>query len=338
MLRLRIWCCFLIAGGLASATFAADKSPPLPVRRVVLFTSGVAFVEHRGEVEGTQTIDLDFHVDDINDLLKSMVVQDEDGGRIQTITYTPQAPLAVTLGELKIDPSRIRSLGDLLQQLRGEKIQIDMVPNLVTGQIVAIDRRKAHIPPDQVIEQETLLIKTEAGLRNVPLASVASVKLLDEALDRDLQQALTLIASSKTDDKKRVSLHFQGEGKRKVRIGYIQEFPSGRPATAWCSTRSKSHSCKAGRLSKTPRSRLEGCRSRARQRPPGVVRDGSLFANVSRASHRGARNSSPDSRRAAMLKIWRPRNKPFAIRQAGLGGGGFGGGLGGGGMGGFGGG
>jgi hypothetical protein len=217
--------CFALLLLSAAARGEERDRHPLPIHRVVLFTSGVAFIEHRGEVEGDATIDFKFHVDDVNDLLKSMVVQDEGGGHAINVTYAPQEPLSVQLGDLRIDPSRVRSLGDLLSQLRGEKIEVELTPNLVTGTIIAVDRRKQQLGENQTIEQEMLLLKTEKGLRNVSLSSVASVKLLNEALDRDLQKALELLASASDNAKKQVSIRLQGEGKRMVRVGYVQEFP-----------------------------------------------------------------------------------------------------------------
>lgn len=213
--------CALLALLVSTTVFAESTKHPLPIRRVVLFTSGVAFVEHRGEVEGSATIDFDFHVDDINDLLKSMVVQDEGGGRIETVTYSPQEPLAVTLGAMRVDPSQVRSLGDLLGQLRGEQVQIEGLTPLA-GTIIAIDEHPAQAGGQA---QDVLLLKTDNGLRSLPLSAISAVKLVNEDLDRDLQKALDLMASAHSEDTKRVSLVLHGEGKRQVRVGYIREAP-----------------------------------------------------------------------------------------------------------------
>jgi hypothetical protein len=223
MLRTLAPLLFLLSVTAPALAKSAEKHP-LPIQRVVLFTSGVAYVEHRGEVEGDAAVDFRFHVDDVNDLLKSMVVQDEGGGRIETVTYTPQEPIAVQLGKLRVDPSRVRSLGDLLALLRGQKLQVELTPSTIKGTIVSVEKRK--VPQgDSAIDEETLLLKTDAGLRNISLASAASVKLLNEALDQDLQQALELMAATTNSDKKLVTLRLHGKGKRNVRVGYIHEFP-----------------------------------------------------------------------------------------------------------------
>src|SRR5262245_53319378 len=53
----------------------------LPITQVVLFSSGVGYFQREGQVEGAARVDLSFPVQDINDLLKSMVLQDLGGGR-----------------------------------------------------------------------------------------------------------------------------------------------------------------------------------------------------------------------------------------------------------------
>src|SRR5581483_11087716 len=81
--------CLLFADLAASPARAADKEDgSLPLTKVVLFNSGVGFFQHDTEIEGQKKIELKFNVNDINDLLKSMVLQDLGGGRIATVTYS----------------------------------------------------------------------------------------------------------------------------------------------------------------------------------------------------------------------------------------------------------
>jgi hypothetical protein len=46
------------------------------VTRVVLFSSGVGYFEHRGPVTGDSVVSLPFASDEVNDALKSLVVSD----------------------------------------------------------------------------------------------------------------------------------------------------------------------------------------------------------------------------------------------------------------------
>src|SRR5262245_29552815 len=75
----------------------------LPVSRVVLFNSGVGYFTRGGEVEGDARVDLVFPEDDVNDLLKSMVLEDFNGGRVAAVSYDSREPIARTLSSFAID-------------------------------------------------------------------------------------------------------------------------------------------------------------------------------------------------------------------------------------------
>ena len=77
-------CTFVATTTLLFAVTAFAEEPKgvnLPLKRVVLFSSGVGFFENAGKVENNAKVEMKFKIDQINDLLKSMVVQDLDGGQ-----------------------------------------------------------------------------------------------------------------------------------------------------------------------------------------------------------------------------------------------------------------
>src|SRR5690349_19002575 len=59
----------------------------LPISRVVLFNSGVGYFARSGDVEGDARVDLTFQEADVNDLLKSMTLEDFGGGRVAAVSY-----------------------------------------------------------------------------------------------------------------------------------------------------------------------------------------------------------------------------------------------------------
>ena len=82
----------------------------LPVTRVVLFNSGVGYFTRGGEVEGEARVDLIFPEGDVNDLLKSMVLEDFNGGRVAAVSYDSREPIARTLSSFAIDLNGKRSM------------------------------------------------------------------------------------------------------------------------------------------------------------------------------------------------------------------------------------
>ena len=87
---------------------AKQGTANLPLKRVVLFSSGVGYFEHDGKVTDNAKVDLKFKVKDINDLSKSMVVQDFDGGHVSTVGYGSNDPLDKRLSSFAIDLTAIR--------------------------------------------------------------------------------------------------------------------------------------------------------------------------------------------------------------------------------------
>jgi hypothetical protein len=209
----------------ASGLPAQEKPADIPIKRIVMFSSGVAFFEHAGQVEGNAQVDLKFNVRDINDLLKSMVVQDEGGGKISTVSYGSKDPITRTLSTFSIDLTQNPTLAELLNQVRGEQIEID-APTKIVGTILGVETREVPAgKDDKLVKQSYLNLLTEEGLRNIPLENVGRIKLSNAKLDAELRQALAVLATGKSKDKKAVSLSFLGQGKRDVRVGYIQEAP-----------------------------------------------------------------------------------------------------------------
>lgn len=95
----------------------------LTLKRVVLFSSGVGYFEHTGQVRDTAKVEMHFEVDHINDLLKSMVVQDLGGGQVSMVGYGSKDPIDKTLKSFAIDLTSNPTMGKLLNQIRGEKIR-----------------------------------------------------------------------------------------------------------------------------------------------------------------------------------------------------------------------
>ncbi len=107
----------------AAATQPADKGKAaqdvqVPVKQVVLFSSGVGYFEHFGTVRGDGSTELRFKTQQINDILKSLVLQDLDDGKVTTITYPSQDPVSKTLRSFQVDITSNPSLAELLNQLR----------------------------------------------------------------------------------------------------------------------------------------------------------------------------------------------------------------------------
>src|SRR4051794_5559220 len=81
---------------------APGEPAQLPVRRVVLYKSGVGFFEHLGTVTGSADIAIQFTSGQLDDALKSLTALDLDKGTIAAISYNSVAPIAQQLSALRL--------------------------------------------------------------------------------------------------------------------------------------------------------------------------------------------------------------------------------------------
>src|SRR5689334_25145554 len=162
----------------AQAVRPAPATTDVPVTKVVLFSSGVGYFEHAGSVRGNSATELRFKTTQINDILKSIVLQDQDGGRIGAISYPSQDPLAKTLKSFQVDITQNPSLADLLNQLRGARVTIVAQAERHSGTILGVETRiKALDKVETAVSVLNLL--TGAMIRSIELPSISNLSLDD---------------------------------------------------------------------------------------------------------------------------------------------------------------
>src|SRR6266849_446595 len=78
----------------------SSNTQTLPIRRVILYSNGVAYIERRGTVSGHAEVSLSFKQSQVDDVLKSMVVLDLGQGRIGAVSYNSSAPPAARMADI----------------------------------------------------------------------------------------------------------------------------------------------------------------------------------------------------------------------------------------------
>jgi hypothetical protein len=210
----------------AASTPASDGAggATVPLARVVLFSSGVGFFDRQGQVDGNAAVAIKFNAGDINDLLKSLVVEDR-AGQIAAVTYGSKDPITKTLQKFAINLTSNPTLAQILNQIRGERIEFS-APGPMSGTLLGVETRTRQPDPKQPpVAVEILNVLSDDGLRSVPLDQVGTIKIANAQLDKEFRQALAVLALGHDADKKSVTLHFNGQGPRPVRVGYIQNMP-----------------------------------------------------------------------------------------------------------------
>ena len=203
----------------------ARDSEKLPVRRVVLYKSGIGYFEHLGKVRDSQTVTVDFTSAQLNDVLKSLTTLDLGGGRIASVSYNSEAPIEQRLGLIRLplgeDPTRAQFLG----ALRGVRVEVQAGGPPITGRILSVERvtrRKG----DASAEVDELSIVTDGSeLRTIELGTATSVRVRDSELAEQVSSYLTLLASRRDRDLRRMHVATTGQGERDVFVSYVSEVP-----------------------------------------------------------------------------------------------------------------
>lgn len=226
-IRLLLCAAFVVAANLhAQGTGALGaQRADVPVQSVMLFSSGVGFFEHAGIVRGNSATELRFKTAQINDILKSLVLQDRDGGRVSAITYPSQDPVEKTLRSFQVDITSNPSLGSLLNQLRGARVSILSRGERIAGSVLGVEARTEISASDKAKEVPVLNLLAGATIRAIELPSITSLSLEDAGLQDELNKALGALSQARDKDKKPVTINFTGNGERRVQIGYVVETP-----------------------------------------------------------------------------------------------------------------
>src|SRR5688572_30238273 len=127
----------------------------LPIRRVILYSNGVAYIERRGFVTGNAEINLSFKQSQVDDVLKSMVVLDLNQGKIGTVSYNSSMPASARTAEIPFDvPSKSEDtdeeaggIASVLMQLQGAKVVVNSTKGIASGSILTVEKRKP-VPGD----------------------------------------------------------------------------------------------------------------------------------------------------------------------------------------------
>ncbi|MFT3786819.1 MAG: hypothetical protein QM770_11740 [Tepidisphaeraceae bacterium] len=200
------------------------KDADVPVTRVALFSSGVGYFEHFGKVAGDGSTSVRFKADQINDVLKSLVLEDLDGGNVSVVRYPSQDPLGRSLKGFQVDLTGDTSLAGILTQLRGAQVEVRAQGGSYKGTVLSVETRKKVVGQGS-IDIQVLNVVTETGVQSIAIDDAQAILLTDKELQGELNKALAAVATARDKDKKLVSVDFRGQGDRRVRLGYVVETP-----------------------------------------------------------------------------------------------------------------
>lgn len=192
-------------------------APPLKVTKILFYSSGVAQIIHSGKVNGNVETELRFGAHDIDDALKSLVL-DDPNGESQVVVYpTAPSPEQFAAEDFK-DPL---TLAQTFQQFRGEAIRFKHNNILQSGTIYVVENRRQG---EEIVE--TVVVLSENGLMSFPIAELTEIRFANLETAKKFSDALAgLRLDRDPTNRKKMVLQFKGQGEREVRFSYLVDGP-----------------------------------------------------------------------------------------------------------------
>lgn len=213
----------LVAMTLVWAASAAD----LPVKQVVLYKNGVGYFERSGEVAAGEPARLQFKASEMNDVLKSLTVEDRSG-KVVSLRYDSSEPVEQKLREFPFQLGSRQPLALFLDELKGARIELKTPSGAVAG---AIAGGRVAAGGEQRPEQQLVTLLADSGeLQTLDLAAVSGLRLADAQLQEQLKQYLAVIGQARSKEKKTVTIESTAAGARQMAAGYMV------PAPVWKSS------------------------------------------------------------------------------------------------------
>jgi len=137
----------------------------LPVRDVVLFKHGVGYFARSGRLGAGESARLDFKAGEMNDVLKSLTIEQKGAGKISGLRYDSSEPLSKKLEEFPFSIGSQQPLSAVLDQLKGARIELKFGAETVAGGIVGARRQAGGA--NQPEHEHVTLLRDYGEIRNV---------------------------------------------------------------------------------------------------------------------------------------------------------------------------
>src|SRR5581483_7003552 len=162
----------------------------LPLKKVILYSNGVAYFERRGEVSGNSNIALQFTPEEIDDVLKSLVILDSNSGHVSSVSFDTAKPLNVALSEFAFNldgpANEGTGMAKILGSFKGADVEVREGQSTYTGKIVGVEKRDQTVGDHKSEGYWLTIISQNGEARSFQLAQLSSVRLLDPALREEV--------------------------------------------------------------------------------------------------------------------------------------------------------
>ena len=196
----------------------------LELKRVMLSAGGVGYFEYEAQVEGDATLLLSVRLDQVDDVLKSIVVYD-DTGEVGPIRLPGREPLSQVFRDLPFSQAALQSPVALLNSLAGAGVRVTG-QRQIEGRLLRAVPEQASLPNGGgVLTRYRVSVMTPAGLQTFVFEEAESIVFTDPLLNTQIETALAAISEYRVSERRTLKVDSRGKGRRTIRVGYVVASP-----------------------------------------------------------------------------------------------------------------
>ncbi|MBL6076879.1 DUF4139 domain-containing protein [Belnapia sp. T18] len=183
----------------------------LPVRAVTLSNAGLAEIERGGRLEAGAAITFRVPVEDVDDVLKSLVLRDP-AGVVEGLRLPAQEIEAEAFRGLPLKPADFENRASLLRALRGQVVEAGGS----TGRLTDAEEAEGGL---------RVSLLSEKGLRLLLLREGEEVSLTDAGLAARIARAAEALAAARAADERQVEIRLRADAAREVSFATVTGAP-----------------------------------------------------------------------------------------------------------------
>lgn len=213
----------LAAASAAALVAGAAQAGELTLRRAILSSGGVGYFEYEADVAAGQTaLSLRARLDQVDDLLKSLIVMDAAGAA--SASLPGKAGAAQAFQSLPFAEGDLANLPSLMNALKGARVSVE-APRKLAGVILSATPETVKDKDGNERSLTRVALMSGVSVEQFVLEEAQGLAFADQKLGAQVEAALAALSAARDKSGRDVAIHLaQGEA-RKVRLGFVSEAP-----------------------------------------------------------------------------------------------------------------
>lgn len=214
---------FILLSALCFMSFPAAADQDMPVKRVVLSTGGLGYFEHGATLSGNDDLSFPVRLNQVNDILKSLLVFDPAGG-LQDVSLPGKEPLEQLFRDLPFSQYDLANPVSILSKYQGAEIIVHIDGQQYSGRLMGVVE-KNEVIDDVKVTRHILTLLMDQKMMTFIYEDVNHIEWQDASIQNEITRALEAVRESGQSDRRRLTIDFADGAARNVMLSYVVEAP-----------------------------------------------------------------------------------------------------------------